>query len=151
MRLRDKIAEIYWHIREGLALGAIHNRLKEQGHPDPAHGAAMEVYFRAEYLEGFRDFASAGYMRGLGLDELKTAFIKLKITTEFGLLTSQEARMLRVIIAEMEPDEAFHGEALAKHKARGRDLFAAARADAKILHGRHGRSPLTRRVLRGHA
>lgn len=134
--------------RMGVNLLAIEGQYRRDGHENPTIAARNEVFLRAEYLERFRDEASAAYLRGTPLAECKTKFIKQHLMAKVSILDSLTTARVRDIIRSMSESEAYHGAALQKWN----EEFAAWREEMrtanKKLNGTSGMSDLTKRVLR---
>ena len=149
MKIATAVTDAYWRFREAWNFAAIENRWRRAGHPSPHIAACNEVFYRAEYLERFRDFASDEYLaNGTELDAAKTAFIKAELSATTSILDRKTTAMLRDVIIEMSATDALHPEALAKWEADADALIAELRLEAKQLYGPSGRAPLVRRVLR---
>lgn len=152
MSILGRIRAVYWRFREAWAYAGIINHYQAAGHATPYIAAADELFHRSEYLERFRDYATERSMAdGSSLEDLKAAFIKEHLGSTTSLLDRQTSSMLRDIILDMRPNEAFHVEAYAKWVMESDALAAELKAEAIAINGPGELSPRQQRVLRGRA
>lgn len=143
------IRQIWYRFIEAWNFAKAVNRWRAAGHSMPTLAAHNEFYFRAEFLERFRDFASAQYLADkTELPQCKTAFIKAHLDAGTTVLDRGATAIVRNVILEMDEQEAYHPDALAAWEAETDRLIGELKADAAAAFGPDGISPLMRRVLR---
>lgn len=150
MSFASALAGAWWKLREDWAFAGIVNAQRVAGSSNPVLDANREVFFRAEYLERYRDYATARYMKGHDLKSSATEFIKRHLMAGTTIMSAGDTAALRSVIRGMSEHEAFHPEAANKYRSDLNKALAEINAQAKLMHGLSGRSPVVTRVLRGH-
>lgn len=143
------MANLWTWLREQWTYAGIVNAHRAGGSPDAVSAANREVFFRAQYLEEFRDYASVRYLQGFDLASSAAEFIKKRLSAKTTALSTADTAMIRAVIRDMREEDAFHPEALTKYRAAMESALAGINAEAKRLYGSDAHSPLVTRVLRG--
>jgi hypothetical protein len=149
MALMSILASAWWELREQWTYAGILNAQLAGGSANPVLDARRELFFRAEYLERYRDYASERYMKGHDLKSSADCFIKRRLMTGTTILSAGDAAMLRSVIRGMGEREALHAQALAKYRGDMNKALANINEQATQLYGPGGRPPRVERVLRG--
>jgi hypothetical protein len=136
--------------REGWEWGKIYEHHRKAGHANPRLATELEIYYRGEYIERFRDEASEAYLRdGTSLDEVKASFIKDRLSTKTTILDTATTANLRAVIRDMPIQDAYHKDTFDLYVRDQQKKMREIMAEAEATFGKGGYTPLERRVLRG--
>ena len=150
-KLWNAIYDWWDSFRMDMNLLAIEDRYRKAGHPAPWRAARDEVFIRSQYIECFRDEASAAFLKGKDLAAFKADWIKKNLGSKYAVLDTATLAKVRAVIRDMPANEALYGEALAKHDLEFKDWLREMDAANKKLNGPTGMDERTRRVLRAGA
>lgn len=137
--------------RMGMNLLAIEKKHRDAGTSNWRGAARQEVFIRANYIERFRDEASAAFLKGVPLAKFKEDFVKKNLMAKVSILDTATTAHVRAIIRDMPADEAFHGTALLKHNREMQAWLKEMHALNTRLSGTSGKSDRLKRVLRAGA